>query len=68
MHTAEDLNHGDVIVTQITKYNERPHPGAGKVHEYVAYTVTGTAGDGITLNGGTHALIQTGKPGAYAIL
>lgn len=68
MHTIEDLNPGDVIVTQITKYNERPHLGAGEVHEYVTYAVTGTAGDGITLNGGTHALIQSGKPGAYAIL
>lgn len=68
MHTAEDLNPGDVIVTQITKYNERPHLGAGEVHEYTAYTVTGTAGDGITLNGGTHALIQSSKSGAYAIL
>lgn len=68
MHTIEDLNLGDVIVTQITKYHERPHFGAGKIHEYAVYTVTGTAGDGITLNGGTHALTQPSKPGAYAIL
>lgn len=68
MHTTEDLNPGDVIVTQITKYYERPHLGAGEVHEYTAYAVTGTAGDGITLNDGTHALIQSGEPGIHAIL
>lgn len=67
MYALGDLNPGDVIVTQIT---QDPKPRGfenGEAYQYDTYTVTGTAGDGITLNGGTHALIQSKESGVYAI-
>lgn len=67
MYALGDLNPGDVIVTQIT---QDPKPRGfenGETYQYDTYTVTGTVGDGITLNGGTHALIQSKESGVYAI-
>lgn len=62
MLTLEQLNPGDAIVSQTTH-----HPKSYMLHNYTAYTVTGNAGNVVTLNNGSYALMPSNKQGIYTI-
>ena len=62
MSTLEQYKPGDAIVTQTTH-----HPKSYALNNYAAYTVTGNAGDVVTLNNGSYALMPSNKQGTYTI-